>query len=269
MKKQLALLLVTVLIGTVSFAQKDTKQGRLPVEGQFIVIQKIFKPVTITNSIQDIRFEGKRTHAIGFGYCQDFTLTKNYAEQGYLQLHTALYGTSATIKYDATLPAASHSLDSDVTWNFQRHAVALEGYLGISYNTPIKDRLLLRFGFGVNLQDVFVNSNMLRVRALVTANGVTSEEQIVGVNDQFFGFPESTRQEQDVHFNPVYTIGIKRKLENNRSFVADLRICSSAQPMRTPFELNFGSSGEFRYHKGYVGISLGLTIPYNQDLVLE
>jgi hypothetical protein len=110
---------------------------------------------------------------------------------------------------------------------------------------------------------------MLRVRALVTANGVTTEEQIVGVNDPFFGFPENTRPKQDVHFNPVYTIGIKRKLENNRSFVADLRICGSSQPMRIPYELNFGSSGEFQYHKGYVGISLGLTIPYNQNLVLE
>ncbi len=269
MKKHiLSLIGIALSLSTVCAQEEESTSKRLPIEGQFILVQKVFKPVTITNSILEIDFTGKRTHSVGIGYSQDFTLSKNYKDKPYFQLHTAVYGTSATVKYDATLRADIHNLDQDATWSFQKQAFAVEGYVGISRNMHLNENMQLRFGFGFNLQDMFVNTNMLRVRTLITANGQTQQEQVVGAVDQFFGFQPASRPEQDVHFNPVYTVGLRKKLPYDRTLVIDLRFCGSSQPMRVPYELNFGSTGELHYHKGYAGLSIGLTLPYNNTVSL-
>ena len=183
------ILLCLLMIGFASnkvSAQEELK--RQPVWGKLGLSQKSFRPAEITIPKNELGFIGKSSHGLGLAVGANFGLNYTDFKHPYWQLNSTFYIGTAPLIYSAVLPAEQHGLDEDAPWVFHRFSATVEGYLGLSRMHPLNDKWLLKFGFGINVSDVYIRQKMLNQSILIKQNGASNNILVIGQENFFFGF---------------------------------------------------------------------------------
>ncbi|MFT5723299.1 MAG: hypothetical protein ACI9JN_000408 [Bacteroidia bacterium] len=254
-------LLIGICVSTIGGAQT-----RLPIHAQVSICQKMMEKPENTVSIQELKFNGKRSHSIGLGVSVDFGLNQLGKSETLWMIHSSAYLFTVPIRYSARMPKDIHGFDADVNWTFERYVPGFEASLELLRQTKTSEKWSLRLGIGANIQDMYINPTVLQQSAIVIKDGIRQNQQVVDALFNPFGFGAVPRQKQDLRFNPVYTVGLCMDIDQNRQFVIDLRICHSGQSIVEPFNFLFGDTGDLIYKKSYVGIDLAYRFSLNDQL---
>lgn len=265
MKTKLLVLTITFIL--VSASEFVYSQSRYPVQARVSLNQRLFEPPETSLSLQELRFTGRRSHSMGMGVGVDFGLNQLESGKSNWILTTSMNVFTVPLRYDATMPKETHGFDHDVTWSFERYSSGFEAVLGIARETALNPKWNLRLGLGANIQDMYFSSSKLEHSAIISRNGSLTSERIFGTNfDPFFGFGSNPRQKQDLQFNAVYSVGFVGSLENDRQFIAEIKVCHSNQNIVQPLNFLFGDDGNFIYKKSYVGVDLAYRFSLNRSL---
>lgn len=265
MKKTL-ILISLALLSLPTIAQEAYVPDRLPVLGKIILAQRINYAPETTLSKLDIDIKTYSTHSIGTGFGFDFFLTQPKPKKPIWALSSSLILSSAGVKYDATLPHERHGFDQDVSWSFYRVTTAVEGALGLKRIHPFRPKWCLSVGLGLNVQDAHIRERMLEQSVVTTMDGQTTHLTVVGRNNGFFGFGFSNnRTEQDIQFNPVFSVGLIHKADH-KYLCIDLRVCQSKQYVVEQFLLQFGEPGLLKYKKSFVGLDISWAFSLNNNI---
>lgn len=265
-KTSILLILVGIIFVGTPMVQGQT---RFPIHAKLSLNQRVFEPPTTTISLQELKFNGLRSHSLGLGLGLEFGLNELDKTPTNWMITTSMNLFSVPLRYQATLPKDIHGFDRDVSWEFNRYSSGFEAVVGIIRESKLNDVWDIRLGIGANIQDMYFNSNKLEHSVTVIRDGQINSEQVFGIEfDPFFGFgnPGSTREKQDLRFNTVYSVGVCADLNNNSQFVAELKVCHSGQNVIQPLNFLFGDTGEFVYKKSYVGIDLAYRFSMNSRL---
>ncbi len=237
-----------------------------PVDARLLLMQKGYSAPEVTVSKQQLRFLGENSHSIGVGAGVDFWLSPYSSKNIHWVIQSTLYLQSVPIRYNGILPAEANGFDADVNFRVLRYSSGMEANLGLVRKAEINDKLTLRLGISMGVQQFFINPEMFNVSLNVQRDGQRENINIVGNQFFFGGFSGLERSKQELVLTPIFNVGIESKLKSNRHIIIDFRACMTEVNHIETYDFQLGSPGNYISKKAFIGIDIGYLLWLNKGL---
>jgi len=268
MKKKLTTLFLTLVVfSSPLWAAPDTTRS-FPVYFNFGLNNKLLPATTTSISGVQLRVEGNMTHSIGMHLGFEMGLNDLVSNDIHWSLQSRLALFTVPVKFTGRLPKEFHGFDRDVTWAHSRYAAGVEGFIGVLRTSPLSKTWDIRLGAGVNITDYYLRPNHFDVRQIAVVDGIATQVTVLSpfTNTGPFGrgFSVISRDEQDLAFNPVFTVGFQKNNADFKGMQFDLRFCTTNNKITQNMFFQLGDTGNLEYRQSFVELNISYSILTNR-----
>lgn len=269
MKKKLTILFVTTVISAASlWAAPDTTRS-FPVYFNFGLNNKLLPASTTSISGLQLRVEGSTSHSSGLHLGFEMGLNDLVTSDIHWSMQSRLALFTVPVKFTGRLPKEFHGFDRDVTWAHSRYAAGVEGFIGFLRTSSLTKKWNIRLGAGANITDYYIRPNHFDVRQVAVVDGLPTQVTILSsftdIGPFGRGFSVVSRDEQNLKFNPVFTVGFARKNADYRGMQFDLRICATQNEITQNMFFQLGDNGNLEYRQSFVELNISYSILTNRS----